>query len=131
MQKEEMNTHTHLFKHSVIGLTSMTIMCSPLALAADHASGKATVYSGHFAGKKTANGQTYDPNKLTGASRTLPIGSKVQVKNKKTGKAATVTINDKPAKGTGSVVDLSKGAADKIGVKGTAPVDAKVVGGSK
>jgi rare lipoprotein A len=45
--------------------------------AANSTSGKATVYSDHFKGKKTATGETYKPNELTTASNKLPIGSKV------------------------------------------------------
>ncbi len=97
------------------------------AQSADSASGKATVYSGSFKGKKTATGDTYNPQAATAASRTLPLGSKVLVKNRKTGKSTTVTINDKTGKTSSAVVDLSKGAANKIGVKGTAPVETKVI----
>ena len=110
-------------------LTAISVL--PDAVAANHADGKATVESDRFIGRKTANGQKYNPNALMGASRSLPMGSKVQVTNKQTGKKVTVMINDKTAKGAGNVVDLSKSAANKIGVKGTAPVDAKVVPGSR
>jgi rare lipoprotein A len=95
--------------------------------AADVTHGKATVYSDHFKGKKTASGETYKPGGLTAASNKLPIGSKVVVKNRKTGKKVTVKINDHMAKNAKAHIDLSKGAANKLGVKGTAPVDAKVI----
>jgi rare lipoprotein A len=94
-------------------------------------SGKATVYSSKFAGKKTASGETFKQGAMTAASKTLPLGSKVKVKNKKTGKSAVVTINDREGKNGKGVVDLSKGAANKIGVKGTAPVETKVLSKGK
>ena len=97
------------------------------ANAADSTSGKATIYSDHFKGKKTASGQKYKPSELTAASNSLPLGSKVIIKNRKTGKKVTVKINDHMAKNAKAKVDLSKAAANKIGVKGTAPVDAKVI----
>lgn len=117
------------FNRLLIALTFTTVIFDQAeALAANRATGKATVESDSFAGKKTASGQKYNPHALMGASRSLPLGSKVRVTNRRTGKSATVTINDKTAKGAGNLVDLSKGAANKIGVKGTAPVEASVVG---
>jgi rare lipoprotein A len=95
--------------------------------AANTTTGKATVYSDHFKGKKTASGERYKPGELTAASNKLPIGSKVVVKNRKTGKKVTVKINDHMAKNAKSHIDLSKGAANKLGVRGTAPIDAKVI----
>ncbi len=101
------------------------------ALAADKAAGKATIYADSFNGKKTANGDIYKSHKVSAASNKLPLGSKVMVKNKQTGKKAVVEINDRMSKNSSAVVDLSKGAAQKLGVKGTAQVDAKVVKGGK
>jgi rare lipoprotein A len=90
-------------------------------------SGKATIYSDKFNGKKTANGERFSQSGMTGASPSLPIGSKVKVTNKATGKSATIKINDKQPRGGGKVVDLSKAAANKLGVKGTANVTTSVV----
>jgi rare lipoprotein A (peptidoglycan hydrolase) len=96
--------------------------------AAQHGgSGKATIYSDKFNGKKTANGERFSQGGMTGASPSLPIGSKVKVTNKATGKSATIKINDKQPRGGGKVVDLSKAAANKLGVKGTANVTTSVV----
>lgn len=89
-------------------------------------SGKATVYADRYHGKKTASGKRYNKNAMTAASARLPMGSKVVVKNKKNGRSAVVVVNDKMASG-GAVIDLSKAAARKLGVKGTAPVEAKVI----
>lgn len=97
------------------------------AKARKQAEGKATIYSDSFSGEKTANGERYNKHAMTAASPTLPLGSKVEVENKKTGAKALVRINDRQPKGGGKVVDLSKAAANKLGVKGTAPVKAKVV----
>jgi rare lipoprotein A len=94
-------------------------------------SGKATIESDKFAGKKTANGETYNKDAMVVASPSLPMGSKVKVTNKNTGKSAIVRVNDKQPAGGGKIVDLSKAAAKKLGVKGTAPVSAEVVSGGK
>jgi rare lipoprotein A len=89
-------------------------------------SGKATVVSSKFSGKKTASGAKFRQGSMTAASKTLPMGSKVRVKNRRTGKSTTVTINDREGHKGKGVVDLSKSAANKIGVNGTAPVDTTV-----
>ena len=86
------------------------------------------------AGQMTASGEPYDPNDLTAASRTLPIGSSVVVTNPATGRSVKVRINDRGPYVHGRSLDLSKKAAESIGVteKGVArvtvkPVDSKTV----
>ncbi len=70
-----------------------------------------------FAGKTTASGEKFNPNDLTAAHPTLPMGTKVKVTNKKTGKNTEVRINDRgPHNGRG--IDLSRGAAEKVGLIG-------------
>jgi|SRR5581483_704158 len=62
-----------------------------------------------------ALGGKYDPNGLTAAHRTLPLGTKVQVTDAATGKSVVVTINDRgPAEWTGRQIDLSLGAAKML-----------------
>src|SRR6266404_3125856 len=68
------------------------------------------------AGRRTANGETYDPDKLTAASRTLPIGSTVEVTNPSTGRSVKVRINDRGPYVRGRGLDLSKRAAEEIGL---------------
>jgi rare lipoprotein A len=79
------------------------------------------------AGHATASGEAYDPNDLTAASRTLPIGSSVIVTNPATGRSAKVRINDRGPYVGGRSLDLSKRAAEKIGLtdKGVARVKVK------
>jgi rare lipoprotein A len=122
--------NTSVISKSIATCIALVATCAGGMLASDAASGKATVESKSFAGCKTANGQRYNPHEMVAASRTLPIGSQVRVRNRKTGKSTTVRINDRTGKNTHSVVDLSSAAANKLGVKGTANVDAKVVGKS-
>ncbi|CAN5315957.1 hypothetical protein BH10CYA1_BH10CYA1_54700 [soil metagenome] len=109
----------------VIFLLSASLV--PAVSAANRTTGKATVYADSFNGKKTATGATYKKNGVSVASNKFPLGSKVMVKNKKTGKTILARVNDRMGKNSAAVVDLSKGAAKKLGVKGTASVDAKVV----
>ena len=81
------------------------------------------------AGHITASGERYDPHALTAASKTLPLGSTVLVTNPKTGKSVTVRINDRGPYVRGRSLDLSKRAAEEIGItdKGVARVTVKLV----
>ena len=84
----------------------------------------ASWYGQRHKGKKTASGERFDPNKLTAAHRTLPLGSKAKVTNLKTGESTEVTINDRGPYVRKRSIDLSSAAAKKIGIDkdGVAPV---------
>jgi rare lipoprotein A len=86
--------------------------------------GRASYYSDSFHGRKTATGETFSQNKLTAASRSLPLGSMVTVTNVKNGKSVDVKVNDRGPYVKGRIIDLSKKAAEKIGItgRGVAPV---------
>lgn len=63
----------------------------------------------------TASGERMNPAAMTAAHRTLPFGSRLRVTNVKNGKTVTVRINDRGPFIRGRVLDLSKGAARKLG----------------
>jgi rare lipoprotein A len=90
--------------------------------------GEASYYGGDFHGKKTANGEIFDQNKMTAASKELPLGSKATVTNEETGKSVDVKINDRGPYADGRVLDVSKGAAKRLDMldDGTAPVKIEV-----
>ena len=81
-------------------------------------SGPASWYGPGFHGRKTANGERFDQNALTAAHRTLPFGTKVRVTCRTSGKSVTVRINDRGPFHGNRVLDLSRGAASKIGIIG-------------
>lgn len=83
---------------------------------------RASWYGPGFDGRRTASGARFHQYNLTAASRTLPLGSKVLVANPTTGKCCTVTINDRGPYVGGRDIDLSRGAAARIGVTGVSPV---------
>jgi len=87
----------------------------------------------HKSGRRTASGEIYDPNELTAASRTLPLGSKIVVTNPSTGRSVQVRINDRGPFVHGRSLDLSKRAADEIGLteKGVGRVKIKRVAQTK
>lgn len=78
--------------------------------------GKASIYAGKFSGRKMADGTRMDPKAHVAASKTLPLGSKARVTNRKTGESTTVTIRDRGPYVKGRVVDLSPAAARDVGV---------------
>jgi len=86
--------------------------------------GEASYYADKFHGRKTATGETFSQNKLTAASRDLPLGTHVTVTNQENGKSVDVKVNDRGPYVDGRVIDLSKKAAEKLDMKddGVAPV---------
>ena len=82
----------------------------------------ASWYGPGFHGKKTASGEIYDQNKLTAANKELPFGTKLSVKNLTNGRSCVVVINDRGPYVRGRGIDLSREAAKRIGMNGTAPV---------
>lgn len=89
--------------------------------------GRASYYSDKFIGRPTANGETFRQNRLTAASKTLPFGTKVKVKNLSNGKIVKVRINDRGPFVEGRIIDLTKKAAKRIGMirQGVAPIEIK------
>jgi len=77
---------------------------------------KASWYGTKFAGRPTTSGERFDPNRLTAASKTLPLGSVIKVENPTNGRSVTVRINDCGPFVRGRSLDLSRGAAQKIGL---------------
>jgi rare lipoprotein A len=75
-----------------------------------------------FHGKKTANGERFNTNDLTAAHKTLPFGTEVRVTNERTGKSVVVRINDRGPYAHGRVIDLSKAAAEAVGISGVGQV---------
>jgi rare lipoprotein A len=87
-----------------------------------------TSYQGEqAAGRPTASGEPYDPDELTAASKIFPIGSTVLVTNPANGKSVKVRINDRGPHVRGRSLDLSKRAAEELGIteKGVARLKVK------
>ena len=86
--------------------------------------GLASWYITNSRGKKTASGEVYDPHRRTAAHRSFPLGSRVRVTRLDNGKSIEVQINDRGPFVAGRVIDLSRAAADALGIseKGTVTV---------
>ncbi len=76
--------------------------------------GEASYYAHKYHGRTTANGETYDENKMTAAHKTLPFGTTVRVTNLANGKKVVVRINDRGPFIKGRIIDLSYKAAGEL-----------------
>ena len=74
-------------------------------------------YGDEFAGRLAANGEIFDPNKVSTAHKTLPMPSVVRVTNLDNGKSLVVRVNDRGPFVSGRIIDLSREAARLIGYK--------------
>ena len=81
-------------------------------------SGIASVYASDLEGRPTASGALYDSQKLTAAHRSLPLGSRIRITDAASGKSVSVTVNDRWSGGPGQIVNLSRRAADEVGLRG-------------
>ncbi|MDP9898279.1 septal ring lytic transglycosylase RlpA family protein [Variovorax ginsengisoli] len=80
--------------------------------------GGASWYGIQFHQRRTASGERFDMGAFTAAHRTLPFGSHVCVRSLVTGLEVMVRINDRGPYSSGRVIDLSRAAADAIGMLG-------------
>lgn len=78
--------------------------------------GIASYYGTKFHGKTTANGEIFDMTDLTAAHKHLKFGTRVRVTNPANGKSVIVRINDRGPFVGDRIIDLSKAAADSIGI---------------
>ena len=84
--------------------------------------GVASWYGPGFHGKYTASGEVFNQNDLTAAHPTLPMPSLVRVTNLENGKSVIVRINDRGPFKSNRIIDLSKGAAKRLGITSIARV---------
>ncbi len=91
--------------------------------------GTASWYGAKFHGRLTSSGEPFDMYKLSAAHRHLPLPTFVRVTNMRNGKQTIVRVNDRGPFHSERIIDLSYGAAVKLGFQesGTAPVKIEVV----
>lgn len=83
------------------------------------------IASWYSEGHTTANGERFNPQALTAAHRTLPFNTRVRVTHK--GRSVVVRINDRGPFVKGRIIDLSKEAARRLGIRGVARVTLEVI----
>ena len=90
--------------------------------------GKATYYANSLAGRRTASGERYNPRAFTAAHKTLAFGTMVKVIRVDDGREVVVRINDRgPFAGDDRVIDLSRAAAEQIGMIRDGVVSVRVI----
>jgi rare lipoprotein A len=80
--------------------------------------GYASWYGDELRGRKTANGENFNPDAMTAAHPTLPMSSWVEVTTLDNGKTVRVRINDRGPYHSNRIIDLSKAAALRLGMLG-------------
>lgn len=80
--------------------------------------GVASYYASRFEGRRTTSGHRYNPDKMTAAHESLPLGTVVRVVNPASKQEVNVTITDRCASKPFHFIDLSRAAARKIGLWG-------------
>jgi rare lipoprotein A len=81
--------------------------------------GYASWYGDPYHGRRAANGEIYDKNKLTAAHLTLPFGTRTKVTNLETNRSVEVRITDRGPFVKGRIIDLSQEAARQVRMIGT------------
>lgn len=91
--------------------------------------GIASWYGPDFHGKYTANGEIFDQNEVSAAHRTLPMPSFVRVTNLDNGRSLVVRVNDRGPFAHSRIIDLSRRAAQLLGIEqqGTARVKVEIM----
>lgn len=103
---------------SACGISSKSVDYASTDNAKAIENGISSWYGPNFHGKLTANGEIYDMNGITAAHRTLPFGTILLVENLDNGKTVQVRINDRGPYAKDRIIDLSKGAAERVDMIG-------------
>lgn len=89
--------------------------------------GVASYYARRFEGRRTTSGHRYNPEKLTAAHQSLPLGTVVRVINPASKQEVQVTVNDRCAPKSFHFIDLSRAAARKIGLWGKGKIKVVII----
>jgi len=80
--------------------------------------GYASWYGEELSGGVTANGEAFNPAGISAAHRTLPLPSYVEVTSLDSGRTILVRVNDRGPFSNDRLIDLSRGAAEQLGISG-------------
>lgn len=96
---------------------------------AERAGSECGIASIYWEGTQTANGERYHPDGISAAHKTLPFGTRVAVRDVRSGRSVMVRINDRGPFIDGRIIDLSRGAASVLGIidQGLAQVCTEIV----
>ncbi len=142
MHARRVFTSRRLAPATLLAFTALFAACAPTVARSDAAptafvvetqapafkvqEGKASWYGPGFAGRRTASGEVFDPSQLTAAHRELPFGTLVRVHNLDNGRSVVVRINDRGPFKSSRVIDLSRAAAEALGMLGPGTADVRL-----
>jgi rare lipoprotein A len=89
--------------------------------------GIASYYAKKFHGRPTTSGERYQPEKMTAAHQSLPLGTRVRVRNLANNREVTVVVNDRCRKKSFPFIDLSRAAAKKLGFFGAGKANVAII----
>ncbi|MGH8329634.1 MAG: septal ring lytic transglycosylase RlpA family protein [Pseudomonas fluorescens] len=112
---------------STCALLSLLAGCASTDVVDPHGydkTGVASYYGAKHHGKRTASGERFNKNSLTAAHRQLPFGTRVRITNLNNDRSCVVRINDRGPYSRGRLIDVSREAAEQLGMlrSGTAKV---------
>ncbi len=97
-------------------LTALLFFSFALAQDCKVQEGYASWYGGKFHGRKTSSGEIFNKHKFTAASRDYPFGTYLLVRNLSNGEEVVVVVTDRGPAKKSRIIDLSKSAAEKLGI---------------
>jgi rare lipoprotein A len=111
----------------VNGIYAAVVLAAVWFVGCQQAFAECGIASTYSSGTRTANGERYDHMGVSAAHKSLPFGTRVIVRNQRSGRSITVRINDRGPFVAGRIIDLSTGAKNALGMDGLAPVCVEVV----
>ena len=114
-------------KRAILAAFLVALALVPMFGASDaKAYSQTGIASYYWQGKVTANGERYRPDGISAAHKTLPFGTRVKVTHLGSGRSIVVRINDRGPFIKGRIIDLSRGAAGVLGIKGSGVARVKI-----
>ena len=110
-------------RSTTVQLEELLLQSSPY----ESVEGFASYYARRFEGRRTTSGHRYDPDKMTAAHQSLPLGTVVRVVNPESKQEVHVTITDRCAPKSFHFIDLSRAAAKKIGLWGKGKIKVVII----
>ncbi|MEL7544410.1 MAG: septal ring lytic transglycosylase RlpA family protein [Pseudomonadota bacterium] len=108
-----------------VGAFTLMVVTSIFSLQPAHAA-QYGVASYYWQPQALASGGRFNPNAMSAAHKTLPFGTKVRVTRQSTGRSVVVTINDRGPYIAGRIIDLSRAAAQRLGMTGAGVTKVRV-----
>ena len=113
----------------ILIIIAASFLCLPIFAELYKSNATVSFYANDFHGKKTSSGEIFNMNDLTCANKSLPFDTQLKVTNLANGKTVTVRVNDRGPFVADRELDLSKAAAEKLGMinSGTAQVKIEII----